>query len=82
MEPGNEAIFTKVMNIHHLFISRRSLDCPTLTDPANGMVNLTGLSTGDVASYTCNSSYFLSGTEVRMCEQMEWSFGAPTCGES
>ena len=41
--------------------------CPTLGNPTNGVVDLSGTSVGDTATYTCDSGYELVGTSVLNC---------------
>jgi hypothetical protein len=42
--------------------------CPTLSDPANGNVELSGISLGDTAEYTCNNGFNLVGeSSGRLC---------------
>ena len=54
-----------------------------LTDPANGMVSVTGQMSGDNATYTCDSGYELdltSGSGVRTYQaDGMWSGSAPAC---
>ena len=55
-----------------------TVDCGSLTDPANGSVNHTSF--GQTATYTCNTGYNLVGDSTRTCEGTgEWSGSAPTC---
>ena len=54
--------------------------CPTLDDPANGMVSVTGTETGDTATYTCNAGYELIGSMTLTClSSGSWSDEPPTC---
>ena len=54
--------------------------CPALPDIDNGMVSWTGLSPGDVATYTCDSGFILVGDPTRMCrDNGTWSGEEPTC---
>ncbi|KNC54883.1 uncharacterized protein AMSG_12362 [Thecamonas trahens ATCC 50062] len=56
------------------------LPCPALNAPTNGAVSITSGSVGDVASYSCNAGYFLSGETSRTCQVNQvWSSMAPTC---
>ena len=55
--------------------------CPSLPDPPNGIVSVTGFSVGGVATYICNEGFELVGSEVRMCQgDGEWSGEEPQCG--
>ena len=57
--------------------------CPPLESPDNGDVSLTGMDVGSVATYTCDSGYFLVGSPERMCLQTgEWSEEEPSCSRS
>ena len=54
--------------------------CPTLTDPANGIVTWTGLTPGSTATYTCDVGFELNGVETRTCQSDgTWSDDPPTC---
>ena len=54
--------------------------CNELSDPANGAVIWTGLSTSSNATYTCDSGYQLSGERIRTCiSSGMWSGQEPTC---
>ena len=54
--------------------------CPALVSPANGIVSVTGNSSGDNATYTCEPDYDLVGVSVRVCgNDGEWSGEAPVC---
>ena len=57
------------------------MDCDSLTDPANGQVDLTsGTTFGLNATYSCNTGYNLVGDSTRTCQATgEWSGSAPTC---
>ncbi|KAL4228764.1 hypothetical protein ACF0H5_011806 [Mactra antiquata] len=57
------------------------IDCDELPKPLNGQVN-TDLGTGylDVASYTCDEGYVLSGRNIRSCElDALWDGSEPVC---
>ena len=57
-----------------------AVQCPALSDPENGAVSITGTGVGDIATYTCNDGFELSGSDTRTCESDgEWSGSAPTC---
>ena len=54
--------------------------CPVLSDPANGMVTMTGNSVGDTATYTCDDGYELIGSMTVTCmDDGAWSDGPPMC---
>ena len=58
--------------------------CPLLTDPANGMVAVTGQASGFTATYTCNSGFELldltPGSDIRTCQPNgTWSGSEPQC---
>ena len=57
------------------------MDCGSLTDPANGQVDLTaGTTFGQTATYSCNTGYNLVGDSTRTCQATGvWSGSAPTC---
>ena len=57
------------------------MDCGSLTDPANGQVDLTsGTTFGQTATYSCNTGYNLVGDSTRTCQATgEWSGSTPTC---
>ena len=57
------------------------VDCGDLTDPANGAVNLTNMTFGSEASYTCDSGYLPSGgSQLRICQANgNWSSSALEC---
>ena len=53
--------------------------CPTLTNPANGAVIVSGHSVGDTASYTCIFGFELVGTVTVTCDGGQWSSHPPVC---
>eukprot|EP00058_Branchiostoma_floridae_P028223 XP_002613714.1 hypothetical protein BRAFLDRAFT_130689 [Branchiostoma floridae] len=58
-----------------------AVQCPTLSNPANGAVSYSSRNYGDVASYSCNTGYNLNGYSTRTCQSSgSWSYSAPTCG--
>ena len=64
-----------------IFLILVVVDCGSLTDPANGQVDLTsGTTFGQTATYSCNTGYNLVGDSTRTCQATgEWSGSAPTC---
>ena len=56
------------------------MDCGNLTDPANGQVNHTAGTFGQIATYSCNTGYNLVGDSTRTCQATgEWSGSESTC---
>ena len=54
--------------------------CPELPDPSNGTVEVSGLTVGSTASYTCDDGFKLSENMLRMCETGGvWSGSEPLC---
>ena len=54
--------------------------CPSLPDIDNGMVEVSGLSPGGVATYTCDPGFILVGDPTRICrDNGTWSGEEPTC---
>ena len=58
-----------------------AVQCPSLTNPSNGQVTVTGLGVGSTATYTCNSGFSLStATATRVCgSDGTWIGPEPTC---
>ena len=58
-----------------------AVDCGTLSEPANGGIDLSnGTLAGAVAIYTCDPSFRLIGVEFRLCQENgSWSGEAPIC---
>ncbi|CAI8026301.1 Deleted in malignant brain tumors 1 protein [Geodia barretti] len=54
--------------------------CPSLPHPANGVVLLTNLTEGSLATYLCNEGFGLAGDRGRICQSDGmWSGEAPIC---
>ena len=54
--------------------------CPPLPDIDNGMVDWSGLSPGDIATYTCDHAFILVGDPTRNCgSDGTWSGEEPRC---
>ncbi len=60
-------------------------DCPTLSAPANGSVDRTSGAPGEVAIYSCDAGFILTGnegTDRRVCQaDRTWTGSEPTCAE-
>ena len=57
-----------------------AVGCPLLPDPANGMVVLTGTSSGDMATYSCDPGSMLVGSTILTCgDDSMWSDDPPVC---
>ncbi len=60
------------------FLYTVAVDCGSLTDPTNGMVDTPTTTFGSTATYTCNSGY--NGDTTRTCgDTGDWSGSDPTC---
>ena len=71
---------SRCISLHVIFIILIVVDCGSLTDPANGQVDLTSETFGQTATYSCNTGYNLVGDSTRTCQATgEWSGSAPTC---
>ena len=67
------SLSTAVVSFH---IVLNAVTCPTLSDPANGMVVLTGM----MATYSCNDGFILVGNGVLNCRPPgSWDKSPPTC---
>ena len=54
--------------------------CPTLLNPMEGRVVLTGTLVGSQAAYSCNEGLVLNGNRTRICRaDGRWSGSEPTC---
>ena len=57
-----------------------SIDCYSLSPPANGEVFFTTTFSGSTAEYSCNEGFNISGIHTRTClVNGEWSDETPTC---
>ncbi len=57
-----------------------AVDCGALTNPANGMVNVSTTTFMSTVTYTCNTGYMLNETLTRTCEAgSTWSGSEPSC---
>ena len=60
--------------------STADVECPSLVDPPNGRVVLTGTNVGSKASYACNAKFTALGEFTRTClPDGTWSGVAPAC---
>jgi len=56
--------------------------CPMLTNPSNGMISCTGqpATPGDSCSFTCNTGYELTGSDIRTCQSDRmWNASQAVC---
>ena len=64
----------------HFYIAAVDVGCDNLPPILNGNVALEGTSTGDTATYSCNSGFTLDGNSVRSClPNGQWSGQEPSC---
>ena len=63
-----------------LFPTERIVTCDKLRDPRNGDVDLTGITVGSRAKYSCDRGFDLKGDQVRKCQSNgQWSGSEPIC---
>ena len=56
------------------------VDCGSLSDPANGLVNVSTTVFNSTATYSCNDGYNLVGDTTRTCLPSGlWSDSSPQC---
>lgn len=56
------------------------INCGELSDPVNGMVDVTSTLHDGTATYTCNNGYTIDGPSNRTCgNQGMWSGVEPSC---
>ena len=72
------------VNWKHFFfplICPAAVGCCSLVDPLSGQVELSNITFGSTANYTCNQRYILSnGSSTRTCEANGyWSGSLPSC---
>ena len=70
-----------VIKLHYKSISTVSVDCGSLTNPNNGLVDTSsGTTFESTATYTCDIGYTLSGSQSRTCgAEGLWTFSEPIC---
>ena len=73
-------ILITFLSIYTLYWCCAVVECPSLENPSNGMVNATVTFFDSVATYTCNELYTLIGSsEVTCNESGVWSDTPPEC---
>ena len=70
-----------VIKLHYKYISTVSVDCGSLINPINGLVDTSSRTTfGSTATYTCDTGYTLSGSQSRTCgADGNWTSSEPFC---
>ena len=62
------------------FFYLSGVECGSLSDPPNGVVETTGSTFGSTATYSCDHSFSLVGQSTRVCEDFgSWSGAEPEC---
>ena len=57
--------------------------CPSVPEPENGRVSLSGVSVGDRATFSCNIGHQLGGWETVTClSNGTWDSSPPLCRDS
>ena len=57
-----------------------AITCGSLPSPLNGAVEVTGMTFGDTATYSCNTGFVLFGKGIRECRQDgTWNGKTPDC---
>ena len=66
---------------HAMLYSLSNVECPYLTDPANGSLAVfVGNAVGDTATYICNRDFELAGARTLACQSDgTWNDPPPTC---
>ena len=76
--PENTRKYERILSLVSTYMAPTV--CSELSNPANGGVSWTGLTSGSTATYTCNTGYQLTGAQTRTCQSNgTWSGQAPTC---
>ena len=53
-------------------------ECPQLESPQDGSVKIT-VGASEVATYSCNEGFSISGSDTRSCSSGTWTGQAPVC---
>ena len=53
--------------------------CPSLSQPLNGDLIVTGLRVGHSATVTCDFGFVITGTAERLCTSVGWNGHAADC---
>ena len=78
LEAGMYVCVSSVSQMRQIIYTTAS--CSELSDPANGIVIWTGLTTGSLAAYACDNGYQFTGERIRTCmSNGTWSGQDPTC---
>lgn len=77
--PNNQGHISCRSNLIDLIECKFS-DCGGLSKPFHGTVSAEQTTFGQMASYSCDSGYKISGTSKRICQtDGSWSGQVPTC---
>ena len=69
-----------IIAVHMLFCVVFSCGTTDLASPVNGQLTVESTLFGSVASYSCDSGYYLVGDAMRTCLLSGWNGTNPVCG--
>ena len=74
---------TPLKLVHGIIISLMFMylgDCSSLPNPDNGLISISGTTSGSIATYSCDNGCTRRGSQTRTCQSDgTWSGNAPTC---
>ena len=79
-EEGSRLSLTHALLSFLSHSGKEDIECPILSPPLNGSVEVKNRSVGDVATYSCMSGFVLDGSPTRTCQTNgAWGGTPPTC---
>ena len=72
------------MNMKYLKLMDYSTgECPELTAPENGHLNISSRGVDSTAVFSCGAGYELQGQSTLICQNtFQWDYGPPSCNIS